>query len=96
MAENASLKIWNALKPMIDREIERKTRDCCRAKTMVVSTAYNGTTKTVGVKEAFGAEVQLPVCSSIDTAALTAGAPVWVLVPYSSMSNAIVWMLGNG
>ena len=36
-----ALKIWNALRPMIDREIEAKTRSCVRAKKMVVTANPN-------------------------------------------------------
>ena len=48
---NEALKIWDALKPMIDKEIEAKTRSCVRAKKMVVKTPPNGT--TIGVIEPY-------------------------------------------
>ena len=96
MPENASLKIWNALEPLIKREIERQTRSCQRMKSMTVSTAYNGSSGLVGVKEAFGSEVFLPVMSTMDKSKLIVGASVWVCMPYSSMSNAIVTMMGDG
>lgn len=96
MAENASLKIWNALEPLVKREIEKQTRNCQRMKSMTVSTAYNAQTGVVGVKEAFGDEIFLPVISTLDKSKLTVGANVWVSMPYSSMSNAIVTMMGDG
>ena len=96
MPENASLKIWNALEPLIKREIERQTRSCQRMKSMTVSTAYNGSSGLVGVKEAFGSEIFLPVMSTMDKSKLIVGASVWVCMPYSSMSNAIVMMMGDG
>lgn len=96
MPENASLKIWNALEPLIKREIERQTRSCQRMKSMTVSTAYNGNSGLVGVKEAFGSEVFLPVMSTMDKSKLIVGASVWVCMPCSSMSNAIVMMMGDG
>lgn len=96
MPENASLKIWNALEPLIKREIERQTRSCQRMKSMTVSTAYNGSSGLVGVKEAFGSEIFLPVMSTMDKSRLVVGASVWVCMPYSSMSNAIVTMMGDG
>lgn len=96
MSENASLKIWNALEPLIKREIERQTRSCQRMKSMTVSTAYNGSSGLVGVKEAFGSEIFLPVMSTVDKSRLVVGASVWVCMPYSSMSNAIVMMMGDG
>ena len=96
MPENASLKIWNVLEPLIKREIERQTRSCQRMKSMTVSTAYNGSSGLVGVKEAFGSEIFLPVMSTMDKSRLVVGASVWVCMPYSSMSNAIVTMMGDG
>lgn len=96
MPENASLKIWNVLEPLIKREIERQTRNCQRMKSMTVSTAYNGSSGLVGVKEAFGSEIFLPVMSTMDKSRLVVGASVWVCMPYSSMSNAIVTMMGDG
>ena len=63
---------------------------------MTVSTAYSAQTGVVGVTEAFGKEIFLPVISTIDTGKLTVGANVWVSMPYSSMSNAIVTMMGDG
>ena len=96
MAENVSLKIWDALRPMVDKEIENRTRNCARMETGVITTAYNSATKTVGVTKSFSREIQLPVYSNLDTGKLTVGTSVWVLVPYSSWSNAIVFMGGNG
>lgn len=96
MAENAALKIWNAIEPLIKREIETQTRNCQRMKSMMVSTAYSAQTGVVGVTEAFGKEIFLPVISTLDKSKLVAGASVWVCMPYSSMSNAIVTMMGDG
>ena len=96
MAENAALKIWNAIEPLIKREIETQTRNCQRMKSMMVSTAYSAQTGVVGVTEAFGKEIFLPVISTMDKSKLVAGASVWVCMPYSSMSNAIVTMMGDG
>lgn len=96
MAENAALKIWNAIEPLIKREIETQTRNCQRMKSMMVSTAYSAQTGVVGVTEAFGKEIFLPVVSTMDKSKLVAGASVWVCMPYSSMSNAIVTMMGDG
>lgn len=96
MADNVSLKIWNAIEPLVNRKIEEQTRNCQRMKSMTVSTAYNAQTGVVGVTEAFGKEIFLPVISTIDAGKLTVGANVWVSMPYSSMSNAIVVMMGDG
>ena len=96
MADNVSLKIWNAIEPLVNRKIEEQTRNCQRMKSMTVSTAYNAQTGVVGVTEAFGKEIFLPVISTIDAGKLTVGVNVWVSMPYSSMSNAIVTMMGDG
>lgn len=96
MADNVSLKIWNAIEPLVNRKIEEQTRNCQRMKSMTVSTAYSAQTGVVGVTEAFGKEIFLPVISTIDAGKLTVGANVWVSMPYSSMSNAIVTMMGDG
>lgn len=96
MADNVALKIWNAIEPLVNRKIEEQTRNCQRMKSMTVSTAYSAQTGVVGVQEAFGKEIFLPVISTIDTGKLTVGANVWVAMPYSSMSNAIVTMMGDG
>ena len=96
MADNVSLKIWNAIEPLVNRQIEEQTRNCQRVNSMTVSTAYSAQTGVVGVREAFGKEIFLPVISTIDTGKLIVGANVWVSMPYSSMSNAIVTMMGDG
>lgn len=96
MADVSLLNVWEAMLPLNDREIDNKTRNCLRMKSMVVTTAYNSITKTVGVSEPFGNEVQLPVYGGLDVSALTVNTAVWVALPYSSMSNAIVFMLGDG
>jgi hypothetical protein len=94
--EKMMKRIAEALEPLIKREIERQTRSCQRMKSMTVSTAYNGSSGLVGVKEAFGSEIFLPVMSTMDKSRLVVGASVWVCMPYSSMSNAIVMMMGDG
>lgn len=96
MADNVSLKIWNAIEPLVNRKIEEQTRNCQRMKSMTVSTAYNAQTGVVGVTEAFGKEIFLPVISTLDKSKLIPGANVWIIMPYSSMSNAIVTMMGDG
>lgn len=95
MADNGTLALWEKLKQMVDAEIDSRTRSCCRLKSMVVSSQYDETTKLVGVMEAFGDEITIPVYATVDVAKLSVGTPVWVLTPYGSMSNAMVCMLGN-
>ena len=93
---NDMLRLWEAIEPMAKATVERQTRDSVRMKQMVVTVAYNGTTKTVGVAEPFSNTIQVPVYGGIDPTALTVGTAVWVMCPYSSMSNALVFMAGNG
>lgn len=92
----ASLKIWEVLRPMIQKEIQRCTESCVKSKKMVVTTTYNATSKTVGVSEAFGNEIQVPVSGIINPNSLIVGTAVWVVAPHGSWSNALVWMLGDG
>lgn len=95
-AKNGTLAVWEKLKPLIDAEIAQQTRSCCRMVQMVVATPYNAETKTVGVREAFGDIINIPVSGSVDTSKLEKGTSVWVVVPFSSYSNAVVLMLGDG
>lgn len=96
MSENASLKIWRTLQPMVRKEITKGTESSIKSKKMVVTTAFNASTKTVGVTEAFGTEIQVPVSGVINPNSLTVGTAVWVIALHGNWSNAIVWMLGDG
>ena len=95
MTEKDLLSVYHALQPMLDREIDERTRSALRLKSMVVTTAYDSGSKTVGVTEAFGGEMFLPVFGGLDTTLLVKGAPVWVMMPYSSLSNAVVFAMGD-
>lgn len=96
MSDNASLKIWQTLQPMVRKEVASGTESSVKSKKMVVTTAYNAAAKTVGVTEAFGQEIQIPVSGSVNPDSLTVGTAVWVAALHGSWSNAIVWMLGDG
>ena len=96
MSDNASLRIWQALQPMIRKEITKGTESSVKSKKMVVTTAYNTTTRTVGVTEAFGSEIQVPVAGGVNPNSLTVGRAVWVIALHGSWSNAMVCMLGDG
>ena len=87
-----ALKLWAALKPMIDREIEAKTRSCIRAKKMLVTTAPDGS--VIGVSEPWGQEILIPYSTSLSAAAV--GDTVWVWMYYSSATNAIAMAKGDG
>lgn len=96
MNDNASLKIWQTLQPMVRKEVAKGTESSVKSKKMVVTTAFNTATKTVGVKEAFGKEIQVPVAGTINPSSLTVGTAVWVVALHGSWSNAMVWMRGDG
>lgn len=96
MSDNASLRIWQALQPMIRKEITKGTESSVKSKKMVVTTAYNTTTRTVGVTEAFGSEIQVPVAGGVNPNSLTVGRAVWVIALHGSWSNAMVCMFGDG
>lgn len=96
MADNGTLALWSKLKAMVDAQIEKRTRECCRMKSMVVATAYDPAKKTVGVREAFGRIIDVPVFSGLDAGKLVKGTAVWVIILGGSMSNAMAFMLGNG
>lgn len=96
MSDNASLKIWQTLQPMVRKEVAKGTESSVKSKKMVVTTAYNASTKTVGVTEAFGKEIQVPVAGMINPDRLLVGTSVWVIALHGSWSNAMVCMLGDG
>lgn len=89
---NEALKIWDALKPMIDKEIEAKTRSCIRAKKMLVTTAPNGT--VIGVAEPYGEEVLIPYSSSLGNAKVDDA--VWVWFYFNNASTMIAVTTGEG
>ena len=88
---NEALKIWDALKPMIDKEIEAKTRSCIRAKKMLVTTAPNGT--VIGVAEPFGEEIMIPYSSSLSDAQVNDA--VWVWYYFNNASTMIAMTTGE-
>lgn len=94
MASNTSeaLKIWDALKPMIDKEIEAKTRSCIRAKKMLVTTAPNGT--VIGVSEPYGQEILIPYLSTLSDAQVNDA--VWVWYYFNNASTMIAMTTGEG
>lgn len=94
MADDTSeaLKIWEALRPMIDTEIAEKTRSCVRTRKMVCTTAPNGS--VIGVAEPFGNEVKIPYSSSVSNAQV--GDAVWVQWYYDNASTMLAISFGDG
>lgn len=87
-----ALDIWNALRPMIDKEIERRTMGMVQRRKAKVTTAPSNITKTVGVTEPFGPEMQVPFLPGVATAQV--GDVVWVEFMFGA-SNAFVSMFAN-
>lgn len=85
-----ALDIWNALKPMIDKEIENKTRSMVQRRKVKVTTAPDGS--VVGVTEAFGPEVFVPYVSSMSN--VQVGDVVWMEFMYGA-SNSFISMYAN-
>lgn len=87
-----ALKIWQALKPMIDSEIKQQTKSCIRAKKMRVMTAPNGF--TVGVAEPYGEVFNVPYSTAISN--VNVGESVWVWWFYGNASTMIALAYGDG
>lgn len=87
-----ALKVWDALKPMIDKEIERQTRSCVRAKKMTVTRRANG--ETIGVAEPYGEEVEIPYNSGL--AGSRVGIPLWVYWYFNNASTMVAFTNGSG
>lgn len=87
-----SLAIWNTLKPIIDREIDNRTRGMVQRRKAKVTTAPSDITKKVGVTEPFGTEYSVPFLPGV--AAAQVGDMVWVEFMYGA-SNAFVSLFAN-
>ena len=85
-----ALDIWNAIKPMIDKEIENKTRGMVQRRKAKVTTAPNGS--VIGVTEAFGTEIFVPYVSSMANAQV--GDVVWIEFMYGA-TNAFASMYAS-
>lgn len=87
-----ALAIWNSIKPMIDKEIDSRTRGMVQRRKAIVTTAPSSITRTIGVTEPFGNEYFVPFLSSVADAGI--GEAVWVEFMYGA-SNAFVSMYAN-
>ena len=87
-----ALKIWKSLKPMIDTEIESKTRSCVRAKKMTVTTVPDGS--VIGVTEPYRDEIFVPYSSFLANAQIDDA--VWVWYFFNNASTMIALSMGNG
>lgn len=90
---NEALKIWEALRPMVDREIKERTASCIRSKKMTVTSAPNGS--TIGVCEPFDTvSYNIPYSSAVKGASV--GDAVWVQWYFDNASTMIAVAYGNG
>lgn len=85
-------KIWNALRVMVDKEIDRRTASCVRSRKMTVMTAPNGS--TVGVAEPFGQTIDIPYSSAL--ANVKVGDTVWVDWKFDNASTMVAMATGDG
>lgn len=85
-------KIWNALRVMVDKEIDKRTASCVRSRKMTVMAAPNGS--TIGVAEPFGETVYIPYSSTLANAKV--GDSVWVDWKFNNASTMVAMATGEG
>ena len=88
-----ALKVWNAMTPMVDRQIADRTRDCVRSTKMIVKTApANG---VIGVSLPYdNTVVSIPYEGTVSGASV--GDAVWVTWYYNDMSTMRAVLFGDG
>lgn len=89
---NEALAIWDALRPMIQQEINKQTDSCVRAKKMLVTYPPDGV--QIGVAEPFGETFFIPYSSSLASA--KTGDAVWVWWFFGNASTMIALSTGVG
>ena len=87
-----ALAIWKSLQPIIDKEIDARTRGMVQRRKATVTTAPSSSTRTVGVTEPFGNEYFIPFLPGVADAQI--GDVVWVEFMFGA-SNAFVAMYAN-
>lgn len=84
---------YDAIRPLVLRDIREQTKSCIRSRRAVVTTAPNSETGKIGVMFPFdSAEIFLPYSAACANFAV--GQQVAVLVPYSQggdLSNGVVF-----
>ena len=94
---NEALKIWEAIRPMIDKEIADQTESCVRAKKMIVKQATMETedgSVRVGVAEPYDTKIVIP--SGTQLSNVNPGSPVWVYWYMNNASTMHVALNGDG
>lgn len=87
-----SLEMWNAMKPMVDREIDQQTKGAVQRRKAKVTTAPSLVTKKIGVTEPFGDQYFIPYDAKV--AGAKVGDVVWVEYMYGA-SNAFASMFAK-
>lgn len=87
-----SLEMWNAMKPMVDREIDQQTKGAVQRRKAKVTTAPSLVTKKIGVTEPFGDQYFIPYDAKV--AGANVGDVVWVEYMYGA-SNAFASMFAK-
>lgn len=92
-----ALKIWQAIRPMIDKEIAEQTESCVRAKKMIVKQATvqnEDGSVSLGVSEPYNDKVMIP--SGDELSNVNPGSPVWVYWYFNNASTMHVALNGDG
>lgn len=87
-----ALEMWNAMKPMVDREIDQQTKGAVQRIKAKVTTAPSLVTKKIGVTEPFGDQYFIPFTTNLSTAKV--GDVVWVEYMYGA-TNAFASMYAS-
>ena len=87
-----ALSIWNSIKPVIDKEIDRKTDPMVQRRKVAVSTAPNPSTGLIGVKEPFGSEFFVPYREEVSGVAV--GDTVWIEFAYGANNAVAIGLAG--
>lgn len=87
-----ALEIWNSIKPIIDKEIDERTRSMVQRRKVTVTTAPSDVTKTIGVTEPFGDEHFVPFLPGVASAQVND--VVWMEFMFGA-SNSFVSMFAN-
>lgn len=87
-----ALEMWNAMKPMVDREIDQQTKGAVQRRKAKVTTAPSLSTGKMGVTEPFGDQYFIPFTTNLSTAKV--GDVVWVEYMYGA-TNAFASMYAS-
>lgn len=78
-------KVWDALRPAIDSEIDQRTRGMVQRRKAKVTTAPSLVTNKIGVTEPYGSEMFIPFVSNLASAVV--GDYVWIEFMYGANNS---------